>query len=151
MAHNPVNHPAQPIYRAIGGLIGLYLVVFGVLGVIVSGGGEFLAQDDTSVLGQGTNLGFSVISVILGGLLLVATALGRNIDALVNTWLGYALIALGLIVLAVSRTDANYLNLSVATCVVVMLLGQVLLLAGMYGRTGSDDEAKAWQDNRLRL
>jgi hypothetical protein len=151
MAHNPVNHPAQPIYRAIGGLIGLYLVVFGVLGVVVSGGGEFLAQDDTSVLGQGTNLGFSVISVLLGAVILVATAFGRNIDALVNTWLGYALMALGLIALALSRTDANYVNFSVATCLVVMLLGQCLLLAGMYGRVGSDDEVRAWQDNRLRL
>jgi Domain of unknown function (DUF4383) len=150
MAHNPVNHPAQPIYRAISGLIGLYLVVFGLLGAIASGG-DFFAQDDTIVLGQGTNLGFSVISALLGVIVLAATAVGRNIDVLVNTWLGYALMALGLIALALSRTDANFLNVTIVTCVVIMIAGQVLLLAGMYGRVGSDDEARAWQENRLRL
>nr|MDT0658119.1 DUF4383 domain-containing protein [Micromonospora sp. DSM 115978] len=149
--HNPVNHPAQPIYRAIGGLIGLYLVIFGVLGVVEAGGGEAFAQDDTTALGQGTNLGFSIISVLLGVLLLVATGIGRNVDAAVNTWLGYGLMALGLASLAFSRTDANYLNFSIATVVVIMLLGQVLLVAGMYGRVGTDEESRAWQDGRLRF
>ncbi|MDG4833425.1 DUF4383 domain-containing protein [Solwaraspora sp. WMMD1047] len=148
--HNPVNHPAQPIYRAIGGLIGIYLVIFGVLGVVETGGGELFAQDDTAVLGQGSNFGFSIISVLLGVLLLVAAGIGRNIDVAVNTWLGYGLMALGLLALAFLRTDVNYLNFSIATVVVVMILGQVLLVAGMYGRVGSDDESRAWQDGRLR-
>ena len=63
MAHTPVNHPARPIYRALGGLTGLYLVVFGVLGVVASAGNDVFAQDDTAVLGQGTNLGFSLLVV----------------------------------------------------------------------------------------
>ena len=73
MAHTPVNHPARPIYRAIGGLVGLYFVVFGVLGIIASAGNDVLAQDDTTVLGQGTNLGFSLLAVLLGLVILVGT------------------------------------------------------------------------------
>lgn len=151
MAHHPVNHPARPIYRAIGGLAGLYMVIFGVLGVLEAGGADFFTRDDTLLLGQGTNLGHSVITAAIGAIVLIATGLGRNVDAFVNTWIGYALIALGLAELAVLRTDANYLNATVATCIVTMLLGLLLLVAGMYGRVGSDDEARAAHEARLLL
>ncbi|MGC5287291.1 DUF4383 domain-containing protein [Micromonospora sp. DT231] len=151
MAHTPVNHPARPIYRAIGGLTGLYLVVFGVLGIIVSTGNEILAQDDTRVLGQGTNLGFSLISVLLGIVVLVGTALGRNIDVAINQWMSYALMVVSLASLAFIRTDANILNFSIVTVIVVMAVALVLLMVGMYGKVGSEDEAEAFQKARLVL
>ena len=151
MAHTPVNHPARPVYRAIGGLTGLYLAIFGVLGVIETSGGEFFAQDDTLVLGQGTNLGNSVISLALGLIILIAIGIGRNLDARLNKWLGYGLMALGLVCLAVLRTDANALNYSVSTSIVTMLIGVVLLMAGLYGKVGTDEEARASQHARLFL
>ncbi|MET8350887.1 MULTISPECIES: DUF4383 domain-containing protein [unclassified Micromonospora] len=151
MAHTPVNHPARPIYRAIGGLTGLYLVVFGVLGIIASAGNEIFAQDDTKVLGQGTNIGFSLLSVLLGLLVLAGTALGRNIDVAINQWLAYALMVISLGGLAFIRTDANFLNFSITTVVVVMAAALVLLMVGMYGKVGTDDEAEAFQKARLVL
>jgi drug/metabolite transporter (DMT)-like permease len=151
MAHTPVNHPARPIYRAIGGLVGLYFVVFGGLGVIASVGNDFFAQDNTKVLGQGTNLGFSLLSIVLGALILLGTALGRNLDVMINQWLAYALMALGLAELAFLRTDANILNFSIATVVVVLVLSLVLLMAGMYGKVGTDEEREAWEKARLVL
>ncbi|MEU8152041.1 DUF4383 domain-containing protein [Micromonospora sp. NPDC048986] len=151
MAHTPVNHPARPIYRAIGGLTGLYLVVFGVLGIIASTGNEILAQDDTKVLGQGTNLGFSLLSVLLGIIVLVGTALGRNIDVAINQWLAYGLMVVSLAGLAFIRTDANFFNFSITTVVVVMTAALVLLMVGMYGKVGTEDEAEAFQKARLVL
>ncbi|MCG5437223.1 DUF4383 domain-containing protein [Micromonospora foliorum] len=151
MAHTPVNHPARPIYRAIGGLTGLYLVVFGVLGIIASTGNEILAQDDTRVLGQGTNLGFSLLSVLLGIVVLVGTALGRNIDVAINQWLAYSLMMVSLAGLAFIRTDANIFNFSIATVIVVMTAALVLLMVGMYGKVGTEDEAEAFQKARLVL
>ncbi|MEO3771506.1 DUF4383 domain-containing protein [Micromonospora sp. B9E7] len=151
MAHTPVNHPARPIYRAIGGLTGLYLVVFGVLGIITSTGNEILAQDDTRVLGQGTNLGFSLLSVLLGIVVLVGTALGRNIDVVINQWLAYALMVIGLGGLAFIRTDANIFNFSITTVVVVLTASLVLLMVGMYGKVGSEEEAEAFHKARLIL
>jgi len=152
MAHNPVNHPARPIYRAVGGLTGLYLVIFGVLGVIETGGGEPLAQDDTiRVLGQGSNLGFSVLTIVVGLLVLAGIGIGRNIDAMINKAFAYVFMVLGLAELAVLRADVNVLNFTVATCVVTMIVGLVLLMAGMYGKIGSDEEARAWQDSRMLL
>ncbi|MFE9688950.1 DUF4383 domain-containing protein [Micromonospora sp. NPDC005806] len=151
MAHTPVNHPARPIYRAIGGLVGLYLVLFGVLGIITSAGNDVLAQDDTKVLGQGTNLGFSLLSIVLGALILLGVAIGRNLDVMINQWLAYALIVLGLAELAFLHTDANIFNFSIMTDIVVLTLSVVLLMAGMYGKVGSDEEHENWQKARLVL
>lgn len=151
MAHTPVNHPARPIYRAIGGLTGLYLVVFGVLGLIATVGDELWAQGDTAVLGQGTNLGFSLLSVLLGGAVLAGTAIGRNVDVLINQGLGYAGIVLSLAGLAFLRTEANLFNFNIATVLVLMVTGLVLLMVGMYGKVGTDAEQEAWQKARLVL
>ncbi|MGC4886884.1 DUF4383 domain-containing protein [Micromonospora sp. DT227] len=151
MAHTPVNHPARPIYRAIGGLVGLYFVVFGGLGIIASAGNDFFAQDDTRVLGQGTNMGFSLLSILIGVVILVGTAIGRNLDVAVNQWLAYTLMVIGLAALAFLQTDANLLNFSIVTVIVVLTLSLVLLVAGMYGKVGTDDEHEAWQKARLVL
>ena len=151
MAHTPVNHPARPVYRAIGGLIGLYLVVFGVLGIIASAGNDVLAQDDTKVFGQGTNLGWSLLAVLLGLAILAGTVIGRNLDVAINKALAYGLVVVGLAELAFLQTDANIFNWSILTVIVVLVLALVLLMAGMYGKVGTDEETEAWQKARLVL
>ncbi|MGC5018621.1 DUF4383 domain-containing protein [Micromonospora sp. DT47] len=151
MAHTPVNHPARPVYRAIGGLVGLYLVVFGALGIIVSVGNDMLAQDDTKILGQGTNLGFSLLSVLLGIAVLAGTVIGRNLDVAINQWLAYTIMVISLAGLAFVRTDANIANFNIMTIIVLMTLSLVLLMVGMYGKVGTDEEQDAWQKARLVL
>ncbi|MER7330362.1 MULTISPECIES: DUF4383 domain-containing protein [unclassified Micromonospora] len=151
MAHTPVNHPARPVYRAIGGLTGLYLVAFGVLGIIASAGNEVLAQDDTQVLGQGTNLGFSLLSALLGAAVLAGTVIGRNIDVMINQWLAYAIMVVSLAGLAFIQTEANIFNFNIITVIVLMVVSLVLLMVGMYGKVGTDAEKEAWQKARLVL
>lgn len=151
MSHNPVNHPAQPVYRTLAALAGVYLVIFGGLGAIETSGGKFFDQGDALVLGQGTNLAHSLLSVCLGLIILIAAGLGRNVDVRVNKPLAYGFMALGVAELAVLRTDANILNFTVATCIATMVIGLVLLLAAMYGKVGSEDEHRAWQEGRLIL
>ncbi|MFF5174288.1 DUF4383 domain-containing protein [Micromonospora sp. NPDC000089] len=151
MAHTPVNHPARPVYRAIGGLVGLYLVVFGVLGIVASAGNDIFARDDTKVFGQGTNLGFSILSILLGGAVVAGTVIGRNLDVAINQWLAYAMMAIGLAGLAFIRTDANIVNFSIMTVIVFLTLSLVLLVAGMYGKVGTDEEKSAWEKARLVL
>ncbi|MEU8259080.1 DUF4383 domain-containing protein [Micromonospora sp. NPDC048999] len=152
MAHTPVNHPARPVYRAIGGLVGLYFVVFGVIGTITTAGNGAFAQDQTlKVLGQGTNLGFSLLSIVLGAAILAGVAIGRNLDVAINQWLSYALMVLGLAELAFLHTDANILNFSIMTVIVVLTLAMVLLMAGMYSKVGTEEEKEAWQKARLVL
>src|SRR3954469_8990766 len=80
MAHNPVNHPLRPLYRVVGFLAGAYLVVFGIVGLIQTSGEEFAGANGKTVLGQGANPLLSIIMLAVGGIVLIATVIGRNAD-----------------------------------------------------------------------
>jgi hypothetical protein len=152
MAHAfPINHPLRPTFRALGGLTGLYLTGFGVLGVLDTSGDEFFAQNDSTALWQGTNLGYSVIAIVAGLIVLIGVAIGRNVDIAINKLFGYAFMALSLAALAVERTDANYLNFTIPTVIVAMVVGLVLTTAAMYGKVGTDEDAKAARHATLFL
>jgi len=45
--------------------------------------------------------------------------------------------------LVLQRTSGNFLNFTVATCVVSFLIGMVLFAAGLYGKTGGVEVADA--------
>lgn len=148
----PVNHPARPVYRGLAGLAGLYLVIFAILGVLETSGGEVFAQDDTRVLGQGVNLGSALLLGVIGAAVLIGVGIGRNVDVAINKWLGgWTMIVIGLGSLALEQTDANYLNFNPITCFVTMIIGLLLLAAGMYSKVGSEDDVREWQEARLKL
>jgi uncharacterized membrane protein YfcA len=140
MGHNPVNHPLRPLYRALGALAGIYLVLFGVVGLIVTSGDGLFGPADHRVLGQGANLFWSIVSVVLGAVILIVTALGRNLDNQADKFLGWGLLVVGSYCLAVIRTDANFLGFSISTVIVTYLLGVVLILASYYSKVGPDEE-----------
>jgi hypothetical protein len=143
MAHNPVNHPLRPIYRAIAGLVGLYLIVYGVVGFIVSADEGLFGRAGDRILGQGGNLFWSIVSVLIGAVVLIAAVLGNNRDAFVETYLGWTLIVIGSFCLAVIRTNANFLDFSVSTVVVTYLAGLALIVAGMYSKVAPPEQAGA--------
>jgi hypothetical protein len=143
MAHNPVNHPLRPLYRALSAVAGAYLVLFGIVGLFVTPGNGLFGQPDDRVLGQGANLFWSIISLILGVIVLIAVVVGRNLDVEVDKYLGWALLVVGSYELAFNRTDANILKFSVGTVVVTYLVGLVLILAGLYVKTAPSETSGA--------
>jgi hypothetical protein len=143
MGHNPVNHPLRPIYRALGALIGLYFVVFGVVGAIVTAGDGLFARDTDRVLGQGGNLAWSILSIVIGAVVLVATALGRNLDVAVDKYVGWGLLVVGSFALAAIRTDVNVFNFSIATVVVTYLAGLVLIMTSYYSKVADEQDTSA--------
>jgi hypothetical protein len=143
MAHNPVNHPLRPLYRALSALAGAYLVLFGIVGLIVTPGNGLFGRPDDRVLGQGANLFWSIISLILGAIVLIAVVIGRNLDVEVNKYLGWGLLVIGSYELGASRTDANFLKFSISTVIVTYLVGLVLILAGLYAKTAPREDASA--------
>jgi Domain of unknown function (DUF4383) len=137
MAHTPINHPLRPLYRALSALVGIYLIVFGIVGFIVGAG------HGDRVLGQGANLLWSIVSLVIGVVVLAATVVGRNLDVKVDQYVGWGLVALGTFELAVSRTDANFLDFTVSTVIVIYICALILILASLYSKVGSEDAANA--------
>ena len=143
MAHTPVNHPLRPLYRVLAGLAGVYLIVYGVVGIIVTSGNGLFARPDERVLGQGGNLFWSIVALIIGAVVVAVTVVGRNLDTQVDKFVGWGLLVIGTYELAVNRTDANVLKFSVATVIVTYLLGLILILASQYTKVAPPSEAGA--------
>jgi Domain of unknown function (DUF4383) len=143
MAHTPVNHPLRPIYRIVGFVVGAYLVAFGIIGLI-STSGEAFSGPGVRALGQGTNVLWSVISLALGALVLLGTAVGRNIDTAVDQYLGWGLLVLGSYSLCVLRTDeVNIFGFTMSTVVVTYLAGLLLITVSLYSKTAPAAQAGA--------
>jgi hypothetical protein len=140
MAHNPVNHPLRPLYRVLAVLAGAYLIVFGVVGIIVTPGNGLFGRPDDRVLGQGANLFWSIVALIIGAVVVLVTVVGRNLDTEVNKFIGWGLLVIGTYELAVSRTDANFLKFTIATVIVTYLLGLILILSSQYTKVAPPSE-----------
>ena len=143
MAHNPVNHPLRPLYRAIAILSGAYLIVFGVVGLIQTSGENFTGANDKHVLGQPSNMLWSIIALAVGGIVLLASLIGRNADTAVNKYFGWGLLVVGSYGLAFSRTDANVLGFSIVTVIVTYIVGLLIVTAGLYSKVAPASQAGA--------
>ncbi|BEL11291.1 hypothetical protein Q0Z83_094820 [Actinoplanes sichuanensis] len=143
MAHTPVNHPLRPIYRIVGFVVGAYLVAFGIIGFI-STSSEAFTGPGVRALGQGSNVLWSIISLALGALVILATVVGRNIDAAVDQYLGWALLVLGSYSLCVLRTDeVNFFGFTMSTVIVTYLAGLLLITVSLYSKTAPQSQTGA--------
>jgi len=143
MAHNPVNHPLRPTYRALGFLAGAYLVVFGIVGLIQTSGDSFTGNTGVRVLGQQSNMLWSIVALALGAVVLLTTAVGRNFDTEADRLIGWALLVAGSYELATMRTDATFLGFSMSTVVVTYLIGLILITVSLYSKVASPAQAGA--------
>ncbi|MFI5932781.1 DUF4383 domain-containing protein [Actinoplanes sp. NPDC051494] len=143
MAHTPVNHPLRPIYRALGALSGVYLVVFGVIGLIVTSGDGLFGNGGDRVLGQDTNLFWSIVSLLIGAIVVLGAVVGKNTDVEVDKYFGWGLLVVGSYGLAVSHTDANFLDFNIATVIVTYIVGTVLITVGLYSKVAPASETGA--------
>ncbi|MBB5867648.1 uncharacterized protein involved in response to NO [Allocatelliglobosispora scoriae] len=143
MSHMPVNHPLRGAYRVLAALIGLAVLVFGVLSLIRAWGDPFFDRGDVTVFGLHTNLAFGLLTVIVGGAVLVASILGGNLVHLVSLGGGGVMVIGSLMQLAMVNSGANKLNFTVGAAAVGMVLGMFLVCAGLYTRTGPAELARS--------
>ncbi|MGN9911927.1 DUF4383 domain-containing protein [Phytohabitans sp. LJ34] len=143
MAHIPVNHPMRPLYRTLSGLIGLYILVFGIIGLIQTAGDPLFDRGDVWVLGLRTNLAFAILSVVYGAVLLAAAVIGGNVEHMVNLGAGLVFILVGLTMMTLMETDANILNFSMVNSIVSFIFGLLVLTAGLYDKVGSSEDVEA--------
>ncbi len=131
--HFPVNHPLRRTYRALAFTAGLFVFVFGVVGFFTTQGAPLFEVGGDRALGLRTNPAFSYASIAVGGIVVLATLLGRNVDRIVYLWVGSGFLLAGTaMMLLMNRAETNVLNFTMATCVVSFLIGSVLSTAGMY-------------------
>ncbi|MFI7436552.1 DUF4383 domain-containing protein [Micromonospora haikouensis] len=149
MAHFPVNHPARPLYRVLAGLVGLYILLFGVWGTAETWGEGLFARGSHWALGLRTNLAFSLVSVVFGIVLLIGASRRTNLGHYMNLTAGAVFLVTGTLMMAVLQTPANFLNFSMSTVIVSLLFGLVLLATGLYDKVGPADHAEA-EDRRRR-
>jgi hypothetical protein len=144
MVHLPINHRLGLLYRTVAGLIGAYILAFGITGVLRTQGLAAFAQEGLpSALGLHANRAFAILSIVVGVILLVGAVIGRNVDQRINLWGSGVFLVAGLAMLVALRTDLNYLGFTPATCVVSMLIGMALLIAGLYGKVGTPNDVRA--------
>lgn len=148
-SHIPVNHRLQPLYRFLAFAAGVYVLVFGIIGVTRTHGQSLFARTDTQVFGLKLNLAFALISIIIGAIIVLGALFGRNIDHFINLIGGVIFLVAGILMLGVLQTDANFLNFQIATCVTSFVIGTVMFAAGLYGRVG--DTATEAHEEHFRL
>jgi len=143
MAHTPVNHPLRPIYRIVGFITGAYLVAFGIIGFITTSGEAFTGPG-ARALGQGSNLAWSIVSLALGAIVLLGTAVGRNIDVAIDQYLGWGLLVIGSYELCVLRTDnVNFFGFTMSTVIVTYIVGLLLITVSLYSKSAPQSQAGA--------
>jgi hypothetical protein len=149
MSHLPVNHHLQPLYRVLAALAGLYVLVFGIVGVTRTGGYGFFQQRGTpSALGLHSNRAFAILSIVAGAIVVGSALYGRNLDRWVNLIGGIVFLVSGFGMMVLLRTSFNFLGFTMTTCVVSFVIGLVLFTAGLYGKVATADQAAA--EDRFR-
>jgi hypothetical protein len=133
-SHLPVNHHMRAFWRVLSTLAGLYILIFGIVGVIQTSDMDVFATEGKRVLGLTTNTGFAAISIVVGAVIFLASVIGRNVDVVVNLIFGCIFVLAGLFSLAFLRTDLNYFAFSVTNCIVSFVLGGIVGVSSLYGR-----------------
>ncbi|MEU1499048.1 DUF4383 domain-containing protein [Streptomyces sp. NPDC005732] len=133
--HLPVDHRLSTFYRVGAGLMGLFLLAFGILG-LTDNIGFFTTHGDT-VVGLNTNGTLSVISICAGLILFAGMVIGGNVASTVNMVLGVLFILSGFLNLALLDTSFNFLAFHIQNVLFSFVVGVLLMFFGMYGRVGS--------------
>jgi len=150
LLHLPTNHRLRGLYRFLAALTALYVLAYGVVGLAVSWGHPAFARDGTQALGLRTNLAFSIMSIVVGVVVLLGIVVDHNWDQLLNFFGGIAFLLVGMLMLGLMQTDLNVFNYNVTKCVVSFVIGLVLFLAGLYSRVGSDEDVARMEADRHR-
>ncbi|NUS73388.1 MAG: DUF4383 domain-containing protein [Corynebacteriales bacterium] len=143
MAHFPVDHPMRGFYRGLALLSGIALTVYGVAGFVKTSGMDFFDRAGEQVWGLNQNPAFAVLNIAAGVLLVVGNLIGRNLDVLINVAIGSVMSIAGMAMLALLRTDSNFLAFTVTNVNVSFVIGTILFTAGMYGAVSRPKKKKA--------
>ncbi|MGW0647033.1 DUF4383 domain-containing protein [Streptomyces badius] len=133
--HLPVDHRLSRVYRVGAGFFGVFLLMFGVLGLLDRIG--FFSTGGDTVLGLNTNGALSTLSIMIGVLLLAGAVIGGNLASTLNMVTGAAFIVSGFTNLALLESDYNFLAFELQNVLFSFVVGVLLMTFGMYGRVSA--------------
>ncbi|KOV71108.1 DUF4383 domain-containing protein [Streptomyces sp. MMG1121] len=133
--HLPVDHRLNTVYRIGAGLIGAFLVVFGILGLLDHIG--FFNTGGATVAGLNANGSLSVLSIVVGAILIAGMAVGGNVASTLNMVFGVLFLLAGFLFLGLLDTTHNFLAFKIQNVFFSFVVGLLLMTFGMYGRVGS--------------
>jgi hypothetical protein len=144
MAHYPLNHHLRQSYRFVAFLAGAYLLVAGVIGLVATWGDPFFGHDGHHwSLGLRVNPAGAWLITLLGLIVVAATVIGGNVHHQVTLVAGWAMCGIAVLIMATMQTDANAVDASMINVLVLLLLGIFTLTAGLYGKVGTREAARA--------
>lgn len=124
--------PLSRFYRRGAAVFGAGLIGFGAVGVAT--GLPFASTTGGEMVGLGTNGLLSVISILVGAVLLAAALRGGALASSAMAVVGVLFLTSGLLNLTVLGTPMNLLAFRWPNVVFSLAVGAVLLLSGTYGR-----------------
>ncbi|MEW1724256.1 DUF4383 domain-containing protein [Streptomyces sp. NPDC093109] len=131
----PLDHRLNQIYRVGAGLMGIFLIVFGILGLVDKIG--FFGTGGHEVAGLNSNGTLSVLSICVGLVLLIGMVIGGNTASTLNMVFGILFIASGFVNLALLDTSYNFLAFHIQNVLFSFVVGVLLMFFGMFGRVSA--------------
>ncbi|MFB8103533.1 MULTISPECIES: DUF4383 domain-containing protein [Streptomyces] len=128
----PVDHRLATVYRIGAGLCGVILLVFGILGFTNQLG--FFETSGAQVAGLSTNGLLSLISVVVGLVLIAGASIGGNVASMVNMTVGTLFLLSGFVHIFILDKGANILDFGMSNVIFSFVMGLLILTFGMYGR-----------------
>ncbi|WP_079171566.1 MULTISPECIES: DUF4383 domain-containing protein [unclassified Streptomyces] len=128
----PVDHRLAQVYRYGAGLCGVILLVFGCLGFA-----DRLSPfdtDGTQIAGMTTNGVLSLISVVVGLVLVGGAVVGGNVASTLNMTVGTLFVLSGFYHVFTLDRPANVLDFGMTNVMFSFVMGLVIACFGMYGR-----------------
>jgi Domain of unknown function (DUF4383) len=135
------------LHRAGAVLLGLGLWVFGGLGLVNRL--DMFSTRGQPVLGLSSNGLLSIISLVVGAILIAAAVRGGRIASTVAVVIGAAFMLSGLGNVLVLDTDLNFLAFGISNVIFSLVAGGLLMILGAYGRfTGGLPSNNPYQQER---
>jgi hypothetical protein len=126
------DHPLCRVYRVGAALFGTGLIVFGGLGF--ANQLAFLSTNGRQILGLSSNGLLSLISLVVGIVLIAAAVIGGHLSSTVTAAIGGLFLLSGLANLAVLDTPLNLLAFKIQNVLFSLVAGMAMLFVGLYGR-----------------
>ncbi|MEY9965392.1 hypothetical protein ABIA33_003434 [Streptacidiphilus sp. MAP12-16] len=128
----PVDHRLGQVYRYSAGGIGIFLLVFGILGFTNNVG--FFSTHGDKIAAMTSNGLLSLLSVLFGLLLIAGAVRGGNFASTLNMSVGVLFILSGFVNLALLGGKHNFLAFHMQNVMFSFAVGLLLMTFGMYGR-----------------